>query len=321
LEEGFFSKVSSLQALSYKELSQLPDSYVSPTKRFLARTNSFIIFFCMQCRGLSLENTPLFVHLINQETPGFIGYHATCSNFRLFQDLIRWIIEEKLQLSIREDFHFLRIPGEGFLTYHSSQAFLSDVSDIEDSLPHIRPHLLSLNISLFQSYYFMTDFTPRFFIQNTTAITPPNYWSLLLDFAEKAGLKRQEIEEVIAQGLKILSEDRGILLQFFDRSIDYQFTDTHFYPASTYGKPIHFQQPSAYLLSSKLIRFPQLRLVINEKDVLNPYSPLCMKRYDLLSEEKRKEYENTLRALIRSAIHDSAKAQQLREKLLSLWAL
>lgn len=40
-----------------------------------------------------------------------IGYHASTQKFRIFQDIIKGVVEEVLEYPVPEDFHFFRTPG------------------------------------------------------------------------------------------------------------------------------------------------------------------------------------------------------------------
>ena len=63
----------------------------------------------------------------------------------------------------------------------------------------------------------------------------------------------------------------------------------------------------------------QFRLVINNSYVLNPYSPLSIKRYERNDPALVKEYETRLLDAIRKLPYDQVKAKQYRQLLLNLW--
>jgi hypothetical protein len=59
------------------------------------------------------KKVPLLLEIAEHETEDtFFGYHGMSQNNRLFQDILHVVFEEVLQISIPENFYFLRIPGE-----------------------------------------------------------------------------------------------------------------------------------------------------------------------------------------------------------------
>lgn len=302
----------------------IKQKFVSPSERFLAKHSFDRIQAKLAAEGFDLQDCPLFQKLIEAETEGFIGYHGGCSDYRLFQDLIRFVVEEILYIRVRDDFHFLRVPASNGLDFVTAEAFLEGtVDNIDDTIPDTRKQLLSLNIALFQYYDLPSDFTPRYFIQNGSW-SKPDYWKLLLDFAEQAGIRAEDFKPIIALGRSLLAEDRGILIQFFvrpDQSTPYSYLDAHFYAAYTKGKPCGALPPSYYIMNPEIFEFPQLRLVINNADILNPFSYLQMKRYDACSEDDRKMYDKILRSSIRSLSTDAEKQTAARNQLLSTWSM
>lgn len=297
--------------------------FISPSQRFFCKHSLEKILSTLTSQGIKIKELPLFQKLVEQETDGFIGYHGGCSDYRLFQDLIRFVIEEVLDIYIRDDFHFLRIPGMEDLNFDTAEAFLNDnANEIDDTVPYIQQHLLSLNIALFQFYDWPLDLTPRYFIENKTSARP-DYWKLLLKFVETIGLDPKEFEPIFALGRSYLPQDRGILIQFFSGNEDaspHSFVDAHFYAAYSGGKPYGIKSPSYYLKSASVNDFPQLRLVINNKNILNPFSSFLMKRYDTYKDEQRHYYEAAMRHFIRCLAVDTEKRKSTRDALLLLWS-
>lgn len=298
--------------------------FSSPTEQFLSTHPLDHIMYSMRVNGIATTDFPLFHQLIAQEKEGFFGYHGGCSDYRLFQDLIRFIIEEQLGIVIREDFHFLRIPGDEALNFDDAQDFLQVMpnqygENFHDSIPEVRQHILSINMALFQSYDKPWDLTPRYFVQNSPW-TRPDYWESIMKFAEQVGINPKDLEPIISIGRSHLPQNRGIMMQFFDESENvYLLLDTHAYVAFSGGKPFGQSPPSHYLMNNTITNYPQLRLVINNNDVLNPFSKLVIKRYDTCTEDQRQNYEEVMRSLIRELPVDHEKREALQTNLLSLW--
>lgn len=297
----------------------------SPSQRFFLKHPLQTVISTTVSQGIEMKELAFFQSVMDQEVEGFIGYHGGCSDYRLFQDLIRFVVQDVLNINVRDDFHFLRIPGTESLCFDSAKAFVRAFGEeIDDTTSYTRQHILSLNIALFQFYDFPLEFTPRYFIQNQPW-TSPNYWALLLDFVERIGIDPKDFEKIIALGRSCLPQDRGVLIQFFAEDADpYTFVDTHFYAARAGGKSCGIKPSSLFRLElpdylSSLVEFPQLRLVINNKHILNPFSSLKMRRYDTCSDHQRQYYEESIRQQIQSLTVKLDKRDAVRQQLLSIW--
>jgi hypothetical protein len=60
---------------------------------------------------------------------------------------------------------------------------------------------------------------------------------------------------------------------------------------------------------------PQLRLLIDNRYTLNPYSNLVVKRWDLNDKERVAKYEAEMRKYIRNLKTDSKKVKEYKAKL------
>ncbi len=76
--------------------------------------------------GATTADLNLFNDLISHEHYGFIGYHAAPQAVRVYQDIIKIYITEILGIPIRDDFQFLRIPGDSRLNYNNAKEFLEE---------------------------------------------------------------------------------------------------------------------------------------------------------------------------------------------------
>lgn len=293
--------------------------FIAPSCRFLSKHSLDRIFTQLKSYDISLKERQDFCSMMALETEGFIGYHGGCSDYLLFQDLIRFVVKDVLKIQVRDDFHFLRIPGTEALCFDSAYSFLKAFGEgVDDTTPYVRQHILSLNIALFQSYDFPLELTPRYYLQNQPWTTP-DYWTLLLDFAERVGIQRSDFESIIALGRSLLPQDRGMLMQLYvDGSDPYPFIDDHLYAAYSGGKPLEKCRAS-YFITSSVQEFPQLRLVINNKHVLNPFSRLRIRRYDVLTDRQRQSYQKAICRSIQALTVDEVKCKAARAYLLSLW--
>lgn len=99
------------------------ETFVSMTERFLSkvsieeligkRESSSETTFSDFKENL-MEQIPFLLNIAAQEDKTVFGYHGAPQSFRVFQDVVRIIYEEVLDIPIPADFHFLRVPEELF---------------------------------------------------------------------------------------------------------------------------------------------------------------------------------------------------------------
>ncbi len=295
----------------------------SPTERFLSSHSYESIKYILKNYFVSSKDETLFSSLIKKENDSFIGYHASSMDFAVFQDIIKFTIEDVLKIPMPQDFHFFRNPLDSNLIYETAhdfnQSLLIPNSGYDDN-PSIRQHILSLNIDLYQSYEAPWDLTPRYYLQNQTW-TKPIYEEILKDFFRQVGLNPKFVSSIYAKARSNLPLDRGVLFQFFIKNQEYLVTNTHFYVAKSGGAHISNLSPTDVLLDYNRRSFPQLRMVLNAKSTLNPFFKISMQRSDDLTNSQRKKYETLLRNEIKNLPVESNKLLKSKEKLLQLWSL
>ena len=81
---------------------RLQPAYQSPTKRFVEFFNYEHVLQSLRSHGLSLEHRNFFEHIIPHEELGFFGYHSSTQGFRIYQDIIRLVLEEICELEIKK---------------------------------------------------------------------------------------------------------------------------------------------------------------------------------------------------------------------------
>lgn len=117
----------------------IPETPIPMTQRYLNQVSLDRIL-----QGLTFEekvdfeaSLPFFLEIAANETSQTFGYHGAPQEFRLFQDVLKVIFEERLGIQLPENFNFLRLPGEEFSsnTSNSSHSFLTNKPE------HIDPKL------------------------------------------------------------------------------------------------------------------------------------------------------------------------------------
>lgn len=311
---------------SFEMPARIRPDYKFPTERFTEFHNYEHILQSLKANGMSLEHRNFFEHIIPHEELGFFGYHSSTQGFRIFQDIIRIVLEEVCEIEVKKDFHFIRVPGKPLLSRQSSQQFLKDHPSVDNYIADQQEQLLSMNYALFGNFNNFGSCTVYYFTENRSASTTV-FQAKLNYLFESVGSPPHMISELFAIGNSLMETDNAVLFQFFDFSHynafnkHYQLMDQMSYPALPGGIPhsINKKMSELYLGNQPQHFTEEFRLVINNSHILNPYSSLSIKRYERSDPQKIKEYETKLREAIRNLPHDHAKAMQYRQLLLNLW--
>lgn len=90
------------------------------------------------------KHLPFIMEIAAAETEQTFGYHGASQEVRIFQDALKVIYQEKLGITLPDDFYFLRIPGDQFLyeTDNLKKEFL-------DSRPKLDPRLFSYTLDFY----------------------------------------------------------------------------------------------------------------------------------------------------------------------------
>jgi hypothetical protein len=314
----------------YEVPVQERDSFRSPTQRYLDFNPRQKVVAKLKKQSIQLRQQSFYDHLIKQEEEGHIGYHAASHQFRVFQDIIRGVLEEILELEFKRDFYFFRLPGDASVhNYTDSQTFLSFFYPVNDNEPMQRDQLISVNFTLFSNYNQKYECTPVFF-EKAISYKPPDFKDKIALLFEFAGMSPEHIGDLFELGKMIEHPDAGTMFQLFDLSYQnpsayyaYQMLDEAGYACIKKGVPLYPQTQLSELYNgvSGSHFLDQYRLVVNYRTILNPYSALTIRRYDLNSRAVVKKYEQNMRALIRSIPYDPIKAQLYKKHLLEMWKI
>lgn len=310
---------ASLTAAPIEHVSSIEETvhFVAPTQRYLITHPLSQIKPFFKSYGVNGEHVKIFKKAIEEEKYGFFGYHGGRKEFRIFQDMIRFGIEEILGIPIRPDFHFLRVPGDPQLNTRSAAEFLKKHSyNINDDLHAIGKELLSMNIALYENHTARYQSTVFFFVNNHN-YAQHDYENKLATFFQRLGVDPVYVHEAFEMARTKLANS-GFLMQFFDTA-DYQVVNEQSYLSHNTGKYYSSQPISELILDTSRTAFPQFRLLMNNHYTLNPNSSLSMKRYSLNGPEVEKEYEDAMRAYFQTLPVDVYQKEAFKAELLSLW--
>lgn len=290
----------------------------APTLRYLSTHSLDHIKFYMGKFGVTEEHVYALNDAISNERKGFFGYHGASREFRIYQDVIRFAIEEILGIAIREDFHFLRVPGDPSLNFESADEYLmlSHAKKLPDGASD-KQVCLPINIALYENFYFEELCSIAGFVKESHHSL---FEKLLIPFFDQLGIDPKNIQKAF-QIARAKIPNKGILLQFFDTP-NYELLDKFAYCSLSTGKRYFSNTAvSEILLNPMQTAFPLLRLVINNRQITNPYSSLVIKRYDLTSDYSLQAYEDALRHYLKSLPADRSTSEKYKAELLSLWSI
>ncbi len=302
--------------------------FSSPTALFLEENSTKDIKYNLRLDDVKMNCSGLFNKAIEGETEGFVGYHGDSLSYRVFQDIIRTVIEEIVDISIPEDFHFLAVPFHHEQKVNLMPDILSYFTPDHDLSQQIDGQLFPIQPTLYSNYNTLGTCPVGCFYHN---IPHTNFQR---DHLEKElecmfiwlGIDTAKVSEVFDLALEALDDgknERGILLQVFD-SIScqgagcYPFVDDCCYPAYPNGYPYQNKSISEYIYGSCGFP-PEMRIVVTNEHTLNPTSSLRMKRYDTFKISTLQEHDRVLREYITNLSYDIEKQEEYRAMLLDAW--
>jgi len=281
------------------------------------------------------KNTFLFFHSIAEnESWGHIGYHAAAQDYRIYQDIIRLTIEELLHIPVREDFQFLRIPGDSDLFLENIQEFFDYWPfNIDNKTELRRKQILSLNYGIFSNYDAIHSSSLLMFVQGRSH-SSVDFQRLLVPFYGDLGFSPEVLNQLYMIARKHLIKEEGILLRLFESPflIDqsgeaYNFADRQCYPCKgrgfRWGENLISEQYACVLSENYVLKqveiSPQLRLLMNNTYTLNPFSDLCVQRFDFYDPATIALYEKEMRSYLQNIPVNQFKLDAYRKKILKLW--
>lgn len=293
--------------------------FISPSKRHLEKITLDQIKYNLRGKGVGLDYRELFDKAIAAESIGFMGYHGDSLDFLVYQDIIRIIVEEVLEIPIRKDFHFVSMP---LRMNHSIQS-LQDLSKVFANKIYYSQSVLEstfpLNFCMYSNHNRLGLNTVLNFSKNMGDTNLQR--KELRHLFETLGIDSALLEVIYDTSHQYLDRKAGILLQVFDNSTNpYGFGNTVGYASYPNGFIAENNLISEYFLDAHLVDFPQeLRLVLDVKGILNPASPISIKRYTKMQPSKLKAWEQKLRELVRASSFDPLKRDSLKQDLLHKW--
>ncbi|MBA3286201.1 MAG: hypothetical protein H0U27_14250 [Nitrosopumilus sp.] len=304
--------------------SSLHANFISPSQKHL----EFISFEEIK-KALSIRKiTPVliedFVQITDREEEGFLGYHGDSLDFLIYQDIIRHVIEIIVDIPVRDDFHFLAAPLDPLLKIQDksklSNIFLKETNPNYTLMDTTFP----LNFSIWDNANRVGFNTLENYVKNESNKTR-GYDKRLKWFFANLGIAEKEIEVLFTVARKQLKNPKGVILQFFDTSLDpYAFSKQIAYPAFPSGCISENITVDKYFMNPAFnAPFPhEVRLLLDNKKTLNPNNHLrIVRHHPEVSDDVIQKYETDLKNKIKQLSYNTAKKDAYRKKLQQIWEL
>src|SRR5262245_23203487 len=144
----------------------MTEKFIGPTESLVKRESWDRIKRKLLDMKISPELFPFFDSIAETEHWGHIGYHGSNQGFRIYQDIIKFTLEEIMGIQIRNNFHFLRVPGDPDLNLNSIDEFAIHWDGIDEK-NDLRPkQLISLNFGIYSNFDEKGSCSVNFFVKD-----------------------------------------------------------------------------------------------------------------------------------------------------------
>lgn len=287
----------------------------------------FALFFQLLFQVFGFAQESINVQTIREnESDGFFGYHATSTSHWILNETIKCVLSDLGSIDLPDDYYFLRIPGSAQLSEGGVKEYRSLFVEYDDTRPLQQGMLASLNIDLLANLDDPKESTWTIFLSNCSVSGKgAEIWIDDLElFLVQAGMDSGTALKVYELGASLCASDRGVLLQLFAPSSDFEgFLHRNTFCAAPKGQPDFDCSPLDLLRqrSRDWGRYNQLRLVMNHRETVNPYSGLRMRIYHGTNHEERKLFSEELQKVLRQNLCDKNRLIQLVNSIEKKWML
>ncbi len=297
---------------SFPEQAERNFVYRSPTERYINYFGWDGIETGLRNQGVTLVNRNLFDRISLREEAGFIGYHGSTQSFRIYQDIIKAVIEEIVGIEVRKDFHFFRIPGDPQYSFENLEQWAPRGYD-----PNF---FICMNYAIYGNHSNFFSSSYCYYTTNSSS-SGVDYRQKLVWLFEHLAIDTAKIQSLFDLG-DALHLSGGVIFQLFDTS--------HFDPRKNYytlsdkqclnfGNNMSFSSMVAGVGASSFAN--QIRMLLNNKYTLNPHEALVVMRYDKVDVDVAQGFYTKLKNAVCTLSYDQEKAAQYKTELYNFWGI
>ncbi len=269
---------------------------------------------------LTAERMNDFHKIAAKEQEGFLGYYGDSIDFLIYQDIIRFVIEEIVEIPVRADFQFLAPPLDPMLKIQTKE----DLVRAFDNAMTLQEGTFPLNFTLWDNLDRLGLNTIRQFVKNEP-VKPLGYERRLKWLFERLGIQNKEIAPLFQLARQRLASPTGVILQFFDTTGDsYAVAKNIAYPAYPNGFIAANKTVDEYFMDDDFTPpYPhEIRLILNNSETLNPSSKLKIVRYTPdITPSQLSSYQKALRKQVKKLSSNKTKRKSYQKELQSKWKL
>lgn len=306
---------------SFSCMNSLQSEFVPPSERSMSALGISKIEEACSLRGINTDSKNLGYELTEKEKAGFLGYHGNNIEFLIYQDIIRMVIEEIIQLPVRDDFHFLSVPLDPTHNIQTKEQLAEVFLSEKNPSLALADTTFPLNFSIWDNMN-RQGLNSLENYEHNKSYKPLGYKRRLHWFFDRLGIKKGKIENLYKELSVEMNANIGVIVMFFDESQEsYQLSKKIAYPAYPNGFIAANRTVDEYFLDAFNSSFPhEIRLILNNHQTLNPASPLKMNRIlpDWFTLEYKRSREK-LRKSIKKLSYSKEKVESYKKELINAW--
>lgn len=297
-------------------------TFVPPSHKQMAVVPYSQIESSYSLRKVKLGDRSVYEMIANNEIEGFLGYHGDSLDFLIYQDIIRIVMEEIVELPVKKNFHFLAVPLDPVLEIQTKAQLAQVFTEHDDPAQLLYETTFPLNFTIWGNHNRLGLNTIENFTKDEP-VKPLGYKKRLKWFFGRLGIKESHIDDLFKTANEKLPRSTGVILQFFDESTTpYAFAKKIAYPAYPNGYIAENRTVDEYYEDESYVPpYPhEVRLLLSNKRTLNPSSPLKIVRYTPhLSGATLASYEKALRDKVKQLKFNKSRRDAYKIDLLATW--